>query len=275
MLLSDDIWEQTLSFVIVDWSSWKSFSAASHQFHTISLAPVSWMGATIQLPGMAMTSEDYVKQVLLLASRWHLSKSLCLPAHPRRQSLRNELSSICPDLDISVAAQGPYLMFVMGCRCAVGEGMGLHFFEPRYRWMCQRLVETQRSQPGTPIVFAFVTGGGACPGSTGLLCEVKRFRSNPDGTFDVNFVARSSFSVLEAWCEDVPDYPQAPPLAVGLLDVDGQLQKKPAGGSAVSVAQSSHRVSARRTGCASGMTAQLARIFRCTLVKLRCCPVRR
>merc|ERR1712129_590302 len=181
---------------------------------------MGWMGANIQLPGAAMMSDNHVEQVLKLATSWRLAKSLSLTAHPRRESLTTELQSICPELDISIAAQGPYLMFVMRCHCAVGEEMGLHFFEPRYRWMCRRIFATQR-----PHVFAFVTYGGPCPGSTGVLCEVSRFRENSDGTFDVKFAARSSFSVLEVWLEEVPDEPGATPLAVGLLDVDGPIKK--------------------------------------------------
>merc|ERR1711884_346371 len=135
---------------------------------------------------------------------------------------------------------------------------GLHFFEPRYRWMCQRIFENQ-----PPHVFGFVTHGGANSGSTGVLCEVSRFRGNDDGTFDVSFVARSSFSVLEVWSEKVPNQPHAPALAVGLLDIDRKIES-PAGASVVRVVQSRH-VSAGRT----------SRIFTCLAANLRCCPPRR
>jgi len=224
------------------------------------------MDANIQLPGAAMISDHHVKQVLKLASSWRLAKSLSLTAHPRRQSLTTELQNICPELEISIAAQGPYLMFVMPCYCTVGEEMGLHFFEPRYRWMCRRIFETQR-----PHVFAFVTHGGTCPGSTGVLCEVLRFRRNADGTFDVNLVARSSFSVLEMWCEEVPDAPRAPALAVGLLDVNEPIEKA-AGMSTVLVVQDRH-MSAGHTS--RMFHARLAGIFRCFAANLLCCPRRR
>jgi len=214
--LIDDLCEQVLCFMVANLASWKHVSAASRRFLTISHSPISWMGANIQLPGAAMMSDHHVKQVLKLATNWRLAKSLSLTAHPRRASLKTELQSICPELDIAIAAQGPYLMFVKRCHCAVGEQMGLNFFEPRYRWMCRRIFATKR-----PHVFAFVTGEGSSPGSTGVLCEVSQFRGNGDGTFDVVFVARSSFSVLEVWSEEVPREPHAPALAVGLLDIDG------------------------------------------------------
>lgn len=177
-----------------------------------------------------------------------------------------ELQKICPELDVSIAAHGPYLLFVMGCRCVVGEATGLHFFEPRYRWMCQRIFENQR-----PHVFGFVTHGGANPGSTGVLCEVSQFRGNDDGTFDVSFVARSSFSILEVWSEEVPDQPHAPGLAVGLLDVDGQVEDQTST-SAVCLVQNRH-VSAGRTS--PKFHAQIARLFHCFAANLRCCPPRR
>ena len=31
------------------------------------------------------------------------------------------------------------MLFVMGCNLPIGARMSLHFFEPRYRWMCRRL----------------------------------------------------------------------------------------------------------------------------------------
>jgi len=264
--LSDDLWEQVLCFMVANLASCKNVSAVSRRLLTISHSPVSWMGANIQLPGAAMMNEHHVKQVLKLAASWRLAKSLSLTAHPRRQSLTTELQNICPELEISVAAPGPYLMFVMPCYCDIGEEMGLHFFEPRYRWMCRRIFEAQR-----PHVFAFVTHGGPSPGSTGVLCEVSRFRGNPNGTFDVNFVARSSFSVLEVWPEEVPDEPRAPALAVGLLDINEPIEKS-ADTPSVLMVQNRH-MSAGRTS--QMLQARLAAILRCFAASLLCCPRRR
>lgn len=270
MLLSDDVCEQVLRFVAPDLASWKRFSVASRRCLAIAQSPVSWSGANIELPAAAMNDKN-MEQVLNVAANWRLAKSLCLAAHPRRQSLATELQTLCPDLAISVAAQGPYSMFVMGCRCDVGDSMGLHFFEPRYRWMCRRMFEGPR-----PHMFAFVTSGGACPGSAGVLCEVTRFRSNADGTFDVNLVARSAFSILEAWPERVPELPRAPPLAVGLLDVDGHVEKSSGITEVLSEvlgavgARSSHASTARR-GILHG---HLSRILGCIPLSFRCCPRR-
>jgi hypothetical protein len=266
LMLGDDICEQVMRFMVADLALWKHVSTVSRRFLAISHSPASWMGASIQLPGTAMTSEFHVQEVLKLAASWRLANSLSLTAHPRRQSLTTELQQICPELGISIASRGPYLMFVMGCSCGVGDEMGLHFFEPRYRWMCRRLFEAPR-----PHFFAFVTRGRGCPGSKGVLCEVSRFRANADGTFDVNFVARSSFSVLEVWSEEVPNQPQAPALAVGLLDVDGPIERV-AGASAVSVAQNS-RTNVNRASRI--FHVQFARICGCFSATFRCCPRRR
>lgn len=258
--LSDDVCERILSFIVMDLASWKLCTAVSRQLCSISYSPISWMDACIQLPATAMARDADVKQVLKLASSWQLAKSLSLTAHPRRQALAVEMKKLCPGLDIITAQQGPYLMFVMGSRCEVGNEIGLHFFEPRYRWMCRRLLETER-----PQVFAFVTRGDGSPGSKGVLCEISRSRRNGDGTFDVIFVARSAFSVLEMWHEHVPDQPRAPALAVGHLDVSEPIQ-----GRAMSMGSAPSAV-----GMACSVRDKLACFLGCFVFSSRCCPRRR
>jgi len=220
MLLTDDTCEQVLGFIVADLASWKNVRVVSQQFLAIAHSPASWMGASINISACEMASKHNLDQILKLAASWSLAKSVSLEAHSNRNALKLELQKICPTLDVSTAADGPYLLFVMGCRFGVGEVLGLHFFEPRYRWMCERVFANQR-----PHMFAFVTRGGARPGSRGVLCEISRFRRNSDGTFDVHITARTSFTLLEVWHEEVPNQPRAPPLAVGLLDLDGPAGK--------------------------------------------------
>ena len=71
--------------------------------------------------------------------------------------------------------RGPVMLFVMTCRLRLGSMMQLHFFEPRYRYMCRHLTVGGR--------FGFMNGGRCTRGCTGVLCEVMeaRFRRCCDG----------------------------------------------------------------------------------------------
>jgi hypothetical protein len=272
-LLNDNVWEQVLRFTVADLALWKNVRAANHQLLAGCKSPVSWMGTNISIPAHAMKSKDSIKQILQLASSWGLAKNVCLPAHPKRKALQCELQKVCPSLDFSVAASGPHLLFVMGCRMAVGESMGLHFFEPRYRWMCERIVAGKR-----PHMFAFVTQGAARAGSTGVLCEVTSHNRNFNGTFDVHLVARETFALLEVWPEEVPDEPHAPPLAVGLVDLDKPFEDAEGSTPFVSIADnirvlrssSRHRRSARLR-----LVSRISDTFRWFAGRFRCCRPRR
>lgn len=60
------------------------------------------------------------------------------------------------------------MLFVMTCRLRLGSMMQLHFFEPRYRYMCRHLTVGGR--------FGFMNGGRCTRGCTGVLCEVMEAR---------------------------------------------------------------------------------------------------
>lgn len=67
-----------------------------------------------------------------------------------------------------VIRRGPVMLFVMTCRLRLGSMMQLHFFEPRYRYMCRHLTVGGR--------FGFMNGGRCSRGCTGVLCEVMEAR---------------------------------------------------------------------------------------------------
>ncbi|CAK0804225.1 unnamed protein product [Prorocentrum cordatum] len=107
----------------------------------------------------------------------------------------------------------------------VGSRMALHFYEPRYCWMCKRI--TDAASPHEPF-FGFVSAegaGGAAPGDEGYLCHLGAWGESPRGTFDTAVRSIARFTLLEVWCEDVPGAPSAPPLSVGyvLTDPDCEL----------------------------------------------------
>lgn len=57
------------------------------------------------------------------------------------------------------------MFFVMSFRLSLGSIVPLHFFEPRYRYMCRHLAVGD--------VFGFLNEGrGVHCGVTGVLCEV-------------------------------------------------------------------------------------------------------
>eukprot|EP00435_Cladocopium_sp_Y103_P073215 s176_g42.t2 len=89
------------------------------------------------------------------------------------------------------------MFFVMSCRLRLGSLLPLHFFEPRYRYMCRHL-----SVGG---VFGFLNEGrGVHCGVSGVLCEVMDLSMNSNGTYDALILAKSSFTLAEVWMEPMP-----------------------------------------------------------------------
>eukprot|EP00928_Gymnodinium_smaydae_P090465 TRINITY_DN7425_c0_g1_i2.p2 TRINITY_DN7425_c0_g1~~TRINITY_DN7425_c0_g1_i2.p2 ORF type:complete len:189 (-),score=27.57 TRINITY_DN7425_c0_g1_i2:48-614(-) len=85
----------------------------------------------------------------------------------------------------------------------VGVRTGLHLFEPRYRWMCARLLGAREEEGASapPPLFGWLTD---TQGRRGSLCEIVEHELNPNGTLDVLFVCVATFRVLEWWSEEVP-----------------------------------------------------------------------
>ncbi len=93
------------------------------------------------------------------------------PVNRSNPSLPKHATSILPKKDLP---KGPVMLFVMTCRLRLGSMMQLHFFEPRYRYMCRHLTVGGR--------FGFMNGGRCSRGCTGVLCEVMEARLwRPDG----------------------------------------------------------------------------------------------
>jgi len=148
---------------------------------------------------------------LKLVESWGLAAEVHFEAHKATPAVMRCVALQWPELKLTVDGVGPYSLFCMMSR-PIRPGMEtmLHFFEPRYRWMCKKLLEA-----GKPYIFGWVTGFQ--PSLVGSLCAVSNIYEGPDGTFDASFTCISQFSVVEYWEEMVPRMPRVPKLMVGYL----------------------------------------------------------
>lgn len=83
------------------------------------------------------------------------------------------------------------LLFVMGAELSSGMMTGLHLFEPRYRILVERALETPTKS------FGWVCSGGApTQGSYGYMCTIARFQRYGDGgPFDVSLYIGKRFKI--------------------------------------------------------------------------------
>lgn len=207
-----------LSYVVPELTSHREVSATCSRFRDAALQPGAFAGAVVELPRALLDHLTATDAILALASKHlRLARELRLPAHASRAAHQRLLSEELPSLHVSVQGEGPVLLFAMFARLEVQTTMGLHFFEPRYRWMCRRVL--LEAPPGTRPVFGFVNQGSLAPGSKGMLCEILEHTHNEDGTFDTLVKAQAHFTLLECWPEKVPNCPRAPALPVGYVEV--------------------------------------------------------
>jgi len=96
-------------------------------------------------------------------------------------------------------------MFFMTSRVRIGEVIGMHWFEPRYRWLASRLNngtdETMVYCPGRPAV-----------GAESFICVPRQLEIMPDGRAMVELLPVAKCVLNELWEEAVPGEPQAPKL---------------------------------------------------------------
>merc|ERR1712014_192574 len=90
-----------------------------------------------------------------------------------------------------------------------GSRASLHLFEPRYRWMCRKMLTG--AEAGEPLLFGWVTSHGR-----GSLCQVERMQETHSG-YDVQFISVATFNIGEAWEEAVPHQRRAPKLLHGYV----------------------------------------------------------
>eukprot|EP00747_Dinoflagellata_sp_TGD_P091293 gnl/TRDRNA2_/TRDRNA2_165004_c4_seq1.p1 gnl/TRDRNA2_/TRDRNA2_165004_c4~~gnl/TRDRNA2_/TRDRNA2_165004_c4_seq1.p1 ORF type:complete len:384 (-),score=35.15 gnl/TRDRNA2_/TRDRNA2_165004_c4_seq1:145-1203(-) len=199
--------------------------------YAAAMAPESWHGVEVHVPTSALRRPNLV--TVALAS-WQRCKCICLAVGPGRVAAANKLADGGFSGRLKVlGGHGPLPLFYMGHYpgLEMGQRLQLHFFEPRYRWMCRRLLLSEVAgwdseglydlmpECGSkPPIFGFVTdpaprGHGALgTGASGFLMMISSHHWNRDGTCDVGLVALQKFAVVEHSQEQVPDHPGAPPL---------------------------------------------------------------
>ncbi|CAE7786346.1 unnamed protein product [Symbiodinium necroappetens] len=209
--LSDDERQLILSFVLGDLTCYPRVAAIDSRFFLACTSLGSWRESVIEIPRKWALKQECLDQLLKLSSSWQLAQKVVLPPFPQRHRLQDQLAKDCPSLVLAPSGEGPYMLFVMGCNLVIGARMSLHFFEPRYRWMCRRLFAGE-----PPYMFGFVTHGRAKEGSRGVLCQATDWINNSNGTYDVQIRAEATFILTEVWHQDLP---HSSPLALGFVDI--------------------------------------------------------
>lgn len=214
--LPDECLESVLGFVLPALWELPAVVGAARRLREAAAAPGVWRGAVVALPRAAL--EQFAPQAVALAARClSCASEVRLPAGAGRTALQAQLSEVCPRLPMSVAAEGPVMLFIMWADIVIGQVIELRLFEPRYRWMCERLLT---SSVGCRI--GFVTHGflmHARTGACGYLCDVLAIARQRSGDFTCRVRIGSFCKVAEAWAEEVPESQEAAPLYTAYLDV--------------------------------------------------------
>jgi hypothetical protein len=103
-------------------------------------------------------------------------------------------------------------IFAMSRPVTLGSPIDLHWFEPRYRWLaarCAALPEEDRIMCYS-VIEPYI-------GAVAFICKMTSIELFPDGRALVSLlpVARAKFKRL--WFESVPNNPDAPKLACGIV----------------------------------------------------------
>jgi len=213
--LAEDERQRALSFV-ASLPCVAAVAATCRRCRAAGRAPTAWEAASLEVDHRALSTPEGADRLAAFgAQHWGLAREVCLPACRLRRSVEQRLQEAWPQLRLTVAGDGPHLLFAMAAEdFRVGASTQLHFFEPRYRWMCRRLCVPGEQRPR---LFGWVTSGRPCPGARGSLCEVRRMDEDPGGTFDVAIRSIATFELLEVWTETTQGIPRAAPLSVGYV----------------------------------------------------------
>jgi len=101
-----------------------------------------------------------------------------------------------------------YPCFCMGSNLGIGEPIGLHFFEPRYRVLIRMAMQGDRR--------FFFPAGRPSRGSLHYLCEAHNVRIYPDGRADLVVLPVHLCRVRQSWTEPVGNHP---PLQMAKIEI--------------------------------------------------------
>jgi len=208
--------ERVLSFICVDFAMLAVVTPVDQRLAQISRNSGCWEGASIRVPRLFLEKrhEAVLESLIRLArSSWKLSREVCLPAHCLRNRVKAKIQNAWPALKMTVDGVGPLPFFCMYAEMLqIGEMSGLHLFEPRYRWMCRKLIAA--GDANKSVHFGWVS---EC--ELGSLCRVSSIEVLPGGTYNIQFVCQGNFEVLDAWEEPVPRMVRAPKLMHGYVEI--------------------------------------------------------
>ena len=125
-------------------------------------------------------------------------------------------------------------IFAMQARLAIGRSFGMHFFEPRYRWLVRRAIDASADHPQFCYCTTPPRGGGL-----GYVCGLLQPSILPDGRANVGVLPQARCRLLRVWTEPVPGADEAPPLTCAEaeeLPMSRQLPIAPGSGAATSSA---------------------------------------
>mmetsp|Transcript_95123 Transcript_95123/g.174286 ORF Transcript_95123/g.174286 Transcript_95123/m.174286 type:complete len:300 (+) Transcript_95123:89-988(+) len=226
--------------------SLSQLAPVSKRISASSIDESSWEQLDISIPRGLLAHQKFEKLCNLATSSWMRCNCLRLGASPSREAAISALRKAGFTRALEVEGNGPVPLFCMGHYPDVTlEGrLELHFFEPRYRWMCHQLLDDAEDGQLPSCInedtrnrrcFGFVTEptrGGFGSGAKGYIMEIQDYHWNMDGTCDVSLQAQSSFSVLESWEESVPKQPWASALYVAYIIEGSSTSQQPAQASA-------------------------------------------
>jgi len=102
-------------------------------------------------------------------------------------------------------------MFYMPARLRVGEVIGMHWFEPRYRWLASRL------DIGTDETMVYCHGRPAV-GAESFICVPRQLEIMPDGRAMVELLPVAKCILNELYEEAVPGESWAPKLVCAIAE---------------------------------------------------------
>lgn len=216
--LGDAEIERVFSFVCADFTSLAAVAPVDRRFSQTVHKSGSWEDSLIRVPRACLDKDQLrIRLMALAAANWNLAREVRLPAHVMRSSVKEIIHTVWPNLDITVDAAGPYPLFCMDSSILqVGRRSGLHLFEPRYAWMCKRLLDAHKAGE-TDLQFGWVTSP-----ARGSLCQAIRLQQTPNG-YNVEFICVAKFTIVEQWEEAVPRSRRVPKLLHGYLRLDDDL----------------------------------------------------
>jgi len=206
--------EKILSFLLPVLEVTLTLARTNRRVAEIITRPGCWEDAHIDVPRFIVENDTSLLKCSVVTNGWRRVAVVQLPPYKKSLDISTGLHLLWPQLKVKINCEGPYPLFCMPCEDAmrVGSANALHFFEPRYRFMIQKLLNVEE-----PKMFCWITGQDSSGNSVGSLCQVRQLRAHPSGAYDCFFTCRAHVRVINAWSEAVPDLPRAPKLGIGLV----------------------------------------------------------